>query len=95
MAAGRRVAKGTRVEAALTAASLTSFCIDAFVKAGINAISQASVSVTQIRDARVAAKKRAAKTAAPDTRTTDVSQIPACMRAEVTARGDTGAERIE
>ena len=65
-----------RVEAALTAASLTSFCIDAFVKAGINAISQASASVTQIRDARVAAKKRAAKTAAPDKRGSWKSYTP-------------------
>ena len=84
-----------RVEAALTAASLTSFFTDAFVKAGINAIAEASASVTLIRETRAAAAKQPASTDNRATRTVDDSQLPACVRAAAKARGDTGAERID
>ena len=87
-----------RVEAILTAASRTSFCTDAYVKAGINAVALSSASVTRltrIRNTRTEAARRSSILTARVTRTTDDSQLPACMRAEVKARGDTGAERIE
>ena len=84
-----------RVEAALTAASLTSFFTDAFVKAGINAIAEASASVTLIRETRAAAAKQLTSTDNQTTRAVDESQLPACVRAAAKARGDTGAERIE
>ena len=47
-------ATAVRVEAALTPASKTSFCTDAYVKAGINAIALASATVTRIRRIRAA-----------------------------------------
>ena len=86
-------ATSTRVEAALTAASKTSFCTDAYVKATINAVALSSATITRIRDARSADDGRS-KTSR-SARETDDSQLPACMRAEVKARGDTGAERID
>ena len=61
----------------------------------LNAIALASASVTRIRDARADAAKRAADTTARVTRTANDSQLPACMRAEAKARGNTDAECIE
>ena len=87
-------ATAVRVEAALTAASRTSFCTDAYVKAGINAIALSSASVTRIRDTRAEAARRSSVSTARVTRTTDDSQLPACMRAEVKAHGDTGAVEV-
>ena len=84
-----------RVDVALAAASRTSFCMDAYVKASINVITLASASVTRIRDARADAAKRAADTTTRVTRTANDTQLRACMRAEAKALGDTGAECIE
>ena len=86
-------ATSIRVESALTAASRTSFCTDAYVKAAINAVALSSATIARIRDTRSAGDGRS-KTSR-SARGTDDSQLPACMRAEVKARGDTGAERID
>ena len=75
-------------QAARTTASRTSFCTDAYVKAGINA--RSSATVTRIRDARAADARRSSTSTSRAARDTDDSQLPASMRAEVKARGDRG-----
>ena len=62
------------MEAALTAASKTSFCTDAYVKAGINAIALASATVTRIRRIRAAEIWQSMAPALRATRTADDSQ---------------------